>query len=1105
MKTVVAAASTGQPQPLAFLSPPQASAPHQALRGAPAEGSPAPTSASHAAGLVAAGAAIGGLAISAASGRKQRRQGKGKVEITALQATSTLESPTASTQADDPVKKLQDYVKSKGGTRALRRILIANNGMAATKAILSMRQWAYLELGLENAFEFVAMATRDDLDANAEFIRLADKFVEVPPGKNVNNYANVKLICEIAKAQEVDAVWPGWGHASENPALPRGLKELGIVFIGPTSSVMSVLGDKIAANILAQTAGVPSIPWSGDGLTANLTAEGTIPDEIFKQGTVSTVAEARTAADRIGFPIMIKASEGGGGKGIRMVQNQADLETNFVQVQNEVPGSPIFMMQLCKNSRHIEVQIVGDMHGNAVALSGRDCSTQRRFQKIFEEGPPSIVPKETFREMEKAAQRLTQNLGYIGAGTVEYLYNAADNKFYFLELNPRLQVEHPVTEELTRVNLPATQMQVCSGIPLSRIPQIRRFYGKADDDLDSPIDFFKDDYVYPERHVIAARITAENPDDGFKPTSGRIQRIKFQSSVACWGYFSVGANGAIHEYADSQFGHIFAHGNTREDARKALMLALRNIDVVGDIRNPVEYLVELLGMQAFIKNSIDTSWLDGLIKAKSVAVQYKASDVVFYAAVWRAMQALQKQESELLDALAKSQLGPLSQVASMNKFPIEIAFEGVRYKFQVSRGGADFLDFTIADQTIPARVRLQPDGSYFVSVGNSVMKIAGKEEALGLRLRIEGMATVMLPTLFDPSEMRSEFNGKVVRYLQDNGASVKEGEPYVELEAMKMIMPIKATASGKIAHTRGAGSIVAAGELLGNLTLDDPSKVKKIVPFAGSFSITALEDGAPRSKDVSAQSKVDLALDGYVPAEHPSTLVQLLFAESSESQYAEIASGILDRYLAVESQFAELYKSQMTSDQIFLALISANKESLGKVVSLALAHSQLRARNEIVLSVLRAVRARTASDTLVERVRLLTELPSANGYGEVALLARQYSEKISAIPFEQRSASLGQQLKSSTLDFKALSKQKASAAGAELLLHNLADESAQIRGNALQGLFYRFYRSFEISDFNVADEGPSKASCTFKFYYPVRMEALQSEEPMARLFQTSRT
>ena len=307
--------------------------------------------------------------------------------------------------------------------------------MVATKAIMSMRQWAYANLGDERAIEFVAMATGDDLNANAEYIRLADTYVEVPSGSNKNNYADVELIVKIANEQGVDGVWPGWGHASENPKLPATLKANGIQFIGPTAPVMAALGDKVSANILAQTAEVPSIPWSGEGITSSLNDEGVIPKDIFDSACVFTVDEVEQRAKDIGYPVMIKASEGGGGKGIRMAKDVEELRTNFLQVQNEVPGSPIFMMQLCTNARHLEVQIVGDEYGNAVALNGRDCSTQRRFQKIFEEGPPIIASRETFRQMELAAQRLTQEIGYIGAGTVEYLYNAADDKYYFLELN----------------------------------------------------------------------------------------------------------------------------------------------------------------------------------------------------------------------------------------------------------------------------------------------------------------------------------------------------------------------------------------------------------------------------------------------------------------------------------------------------------------------------------------------------------------------------------------------------------------------------------------------------------------------------------------------
>lgn len=666
---------------------------------------------------------------------------------------STLEEAQTSSSSSigSVTKSVEQYVAERGGNRPIKKVLIANNGMAATKSILSMRQWAYMELGDERAIQFVAMATPEDLKANAEFIRLADSFVEVPGGKNLNNYANVDVICKIAQEQGVDGVWPGWGHASENPRLPDTLNKMGIKFIGPTSPVMSVLGDKIAANILAQTAKVPSIPWSGsfggdnDGpLEAKLNDQGTIPDEIFEKATCRTVEEAVVAAQKIGYEngIMIKASEGGGGKGIRFVENEADLRNAYIQVQNEVIGSPIFVMQLCKNARHLEVQIVGDEHGNAVALNGRDCSTQRRFQKIFEEGPPIIAPKETFSKMEKAAQRLTQSIGYVGAGTVEYLYNADTGKFFFLELNPRLQVEHPVTEGITGVNLPATQLQVAMGIPLYNIPEVRRLYGKEDMYGLDKIDFLEEEYQPINSHVIAARITAENPDEGFKPTSGTIERIKFQSTSNVWGYFSVGANGGIHEFADSQFGHLFAKGANREQARKALILALKEIEVRGEIRTTVEYLVQLLETKEFIENTIDTSWLDGIIREKSVQVAMPKHLVVTSAAIFKAFQHIRDQTEEVKESFRKGQVS-VSGIPGINSFDLEVAYEDTKYPFHVERIASDVYRLKCGGTTLDARVTLTAEGALLATFGGETHRIFGQDEPLGLRLVLDGNTILM--------------------------------------------------------------------------------------------------------------------------------------------------------------------------------------------------------------------------------------------------------------------------------------------------------------------------------------------------------------------------
>jgi len=990
---------------------------------------------------------------------------------------ATVEETVSTTTA------LEDYVAARGGNLPIKKILIANNGMAATKSILSMRQWAYMELGDERAVQFVAMATPEDLKANAEFIRLADSYVEVPAGKNSNNYANVDLICKLAKDSGADAVWPGWGHASENPNLPNTLKELGIKFIGPPGPVMSVLGDKIAANILAQTAEVPSIPWSGsyggenDGpLQAVLTDEGTIPDETFEMATCRTAEEAVEAAKKIGYEngIMIKASEGGGGKGIRFVDNEEDLKNAYVQVTNEVVGSPIFLMQLCKNARHLEVQIVGDEHGNAVALNGRDCSTQRRFQKIFEEGPPVIAPVDTFREMERAAQRLTQSIGYVGAGTVEYLFNADTGKYFFLELNPRLQVEHPVTEGITGVNLPATQLQVAMGIPLFNIPEIRKLYGRPDMYGTSPIDFLEEEYQPIDSHVIAARITAENPDEGFKPTSGSIERIKFQSTSNVWGYFSVGSNGGIHEFADSQFGHLFAKGPTREHARKALVLALKEIEVRGEIRTTVEYLVQLLEMDAFKQNTIDTSWLDGLIREKSVQVEKPADLVVLSAAIFRAFEHVQTETGNVIESLAKGQVG-VGGIPGINSFSEEIAYLDTKYNFDIELLASDIYRFTINGNSIDARVTQTAEGALLATFGGETHRIFGMEEPLGLRLVLDG-ATILMPTIFDPSELRTDVTGKVVRYLQDNGANVEEGQPFVEVEAMKMIMPLKATESGAITHNLSPGSVITAGDLLASLTLKDPSKVKKILAHEGPIDIPAVE------LELSAKDKIASILSGY--AGDAEAAAQAAFDESEDFEsITTYISEIIDEFLRVETMFDGVLLDDAVRD-----MAKANPDSLETVISLNLAHQQLASRSKLVGAFLRQL------ETLPDRFGvqqlpegLMTSLESLSKlkskiYGDLTLSASGIIRASKVPPFETRLAELRDVLASDGSDLISLSQSPTLSAGVDLLTSLFSDEDAAVRSAAVEVYVRRIYRTHRITELKVDDiDGRLTCSWTFRF------------------------
>lgn len=340
-----------------------------------------------------------------------------------------------------PEEQYTQWVHKCGGTKVIRRILIANNGMAAAKFIISIRNFLYQSFGCDQLIHIIAMATPEDMKASAKHLHLANAYYAVPGGPNFNNYANVSLITSMAKLHEVDAVWPGWGHASENPELPKACEKMGIIFIGPRERPMFLLGDKIASTIIAQSAQVPCVSWSGSGVDVKVKEDGSIDvdDETFLKCCVSSAAEALEVAERVGYPIMIKASEGGGGKGVRKAIQASEVEGMYQQVADEVKGSPIFLMRLCYGARHIEMQVMADKHKNVFVLSGRDCSMQRRFQKIVEEGPPIAVAPETLRQMELAAARLARMVDYTHAGTVEYLFIEKTQEFYFLELNPRLQ------------------------------------------------------------------------------------------------------------------------------------------------------------------------------------------------------------------------------------------------------------------------------------------------------------------------------------------------------------------------------------------------------------------------------------------------------------------------------------------------------------------------------------------------------------------------------------------------------------------------------------------------------------------------------------------
>ncbi|XP_026178498.1 acetyl-CoA carboxylase isoform X3 [Mastacembelus armatus] len=734
-------------------------------------------------------------------------------------------------QRDFTVASPAEFVTRFGGNRVIEKVLIANNGIAAVKCMRSIRRWSYEMFRNERTIRFVVMVTPEDLKANAEYIKMADHYVPVPGGPNNNNYANVELIVDIAKRIPVQAVWAGWGHASENPKLPELLNKVGISFLGPSSKAMWALGDKVASSIVAQSADIPTLPWSGSGLRVDWAEEDQklgnviiVPPEVYTQGCVCDVDDGLEQAEQIGYPVIIKASEGGGGKGIRKVESCEDFSGFFRQVQTEVPGSPIFIMQLAQHARHLEVQILADEYGNAISLFGRDCSIQRRHQKIIEEAPATIAALSTFEQMERCAVRLAKMVGYVSAGTVEYLFSE-DGSFHFLELNPRLQVEHPCTEMIGDVNLPAAQLQIAMGIPLYRIKDIRLLYGETPWG-DTIINFDTPDCMpSPRGHVIAVRITSENPDEGFKPSSGTVQELNFRSSKNVWGYFSVGATGGLHEFADSQFGHCFSWGENREEAISNMVVAMKELSIRGDFRTTVEYLIKILETESFRNNDIDTGWLDHLIAEKVQAERPDTILGIVCGALHVADASFRKSMSDYLHSLERGQVLPAASL--LNSVSVDLIYEGVKFCMKVARQSPTTYVIMMNGSNIEIDVHRLSDGGLLLSYDGSSHTTYMKEEVDSYRITV-GNKTCVFEKEKDPTVLRSPSAGKLLQYLVEDGGHIFAGETYAEIEVMKMVMTLTVQQSGCIHFVKRPGAVLEPGCVVAHIDLDDPSSIHRV-------------------------------------------------------------------------------------------------------------------------------------------------------------------------------------------------------------------------------------------------------------------------------------
>ncbi|MBB6309953.1 acetyl-CoA carboxylase biotin carboxylase subunit [Xanthobacter tagetidis] len=451
-------------------------------------------------------------------------------------------------------------------TRPIRRLLVANRGEIAARIIRTCRG-----LGIETVVT-VSEADRDSLPA-----RLADRAVCIGPARATASYLDIGAVVMAAIGTGCDALHPGFGFLSERAELAAACAKAGIIFVGPRAETIRQLGNKIEARALAAAAGVPIVP--GDN-------------------SVADFARAEAVAREIGMPLLFKAAAGGGGRGMKIVRSEGELRSAFETARAEAQAAfgdgTLYIERLISDARHIEVQILADRHGTVLHLGERDCTLQRRHQKIVEEGPASLVPAPLVARLRQAAVDLARSVGYENAGTVEFIYDQQRQDFFFLEVNTRIQVEHPVTEELTGIDIVAEQLRVAAGAPLTLAQEDVRLCG----------------------HVIECRINAEAAEAGFRPAPGRITRWKAppQDFVRLDTHCHEGY--VVPPFYDSMLAKLIVHGADRTEAVARAGAALEAFEIEG-VETTLPFLRRLLARPEFASGAVNTRWVEAVVAEPS--------------------------------------------------------------------------------------------------------------------------------------------------------------------------------------------------------------------------------------------------------------------------------------------------------------------------------------------------------------------------------------------------------------------------------------------------------------------------------------------------------
>jgi acetyl/propionyl-CoA carboxylase alpha subunit/acetyl-CoA carboxylase carboxyltransferase component len=664
-----------------------------------------------------------------------------------------------------------------------RRIAIVNRGEAAMRLIHAVR-----DLAAQTGAPIETVALYTDVDRTATFVREADLAYDLGPA-SARPYLDLKTLERALTQTGADAAWVGWGFVAEDPAFAELCERAGVTFIGPSPDAMRKLGDKIGAKLIAEEVGVPVAPWS--------------------RGAVESLDAALAAAAGIGYPVMLKATAGGGGRGIRIIRNDAELADAYERTCQEAArafGSGIvFLERLVTGARHVEVQVIADGQGTAWAVGVRDCSVQRRNQKIIEESASPVLSHAQAAELKDSARRLALAVGYRGAATVEFLYHPAQQVFAFLEVNTRLQVEHPITESTTGLDLVRAQLHVAAGGRLEGEPPAER------------------------GHAIEARLNAEDPDRDFAPSPGRIARLDLPAGPGIRVDTGVAEGDTIPADFDSMIAKIIAFGSDRDEALGRLRRAMAETTVIIEAgATNKSFVLDLLDAPEVIDGSADTGWIDR-VRAEGGLVSHRHSGVALAAAAIEAYEETERAERQRLLSTA---FGGRPQVQHSSGRPLDLKLRGAGYRVRVARVGPQRFRVGI-EAGAPAQAGAPAAAGASAQAGEQMRAVDAELDRFDRhtgRIVVNGVRYRLLTGTYGPVHL-VEVDGVAHRVSRDEGgvvrspapalvvatplaagAEVEAGAPVLVLESMKMETVLRAPFRARLKECAvSVGSQVEAG------------------------------------------------------------------------------------------------------------------------------------------------------------------------------------------------------------------------------------------------------------------------------------------------------